>query len=102
MITFTDTAITQLIKTLEPNEIIRVAVVGGGCSGMSYALNIETETDEEDILLDYPGVSIYLDPHSAGILKNTVVDYIITLQQQGFKFINKDANMTCGCGSSFN
>jgi iron-sulfur cluster assembly accessory protein len=46
-------------------------------------------------------VDIYLDPYSSEILKDTIVDYITTLQQQGFKFMNPNANTTCGCGSSF-
>ena len=70
--------------------------------GMSYCLNIETEEpDEEDILLDISAVKIYIDPMSAGILKDTTVDYITTLQQEGFVFNNPAANTTCGCGSSF-
>ena len=68
---------------------------------MSYELGIETEIDEEDILLDIVGVKVYIDPYSADILKNTAVDYAISLQQQGFTFNNPDANTTCGCGSSF-
>ena len=86
---------------MESHEVVRVAVQGGGCSGMSYCLNIESDVDEEDILLDIPSVKVYVDPHSAVILKNTVVDYHFTLQQQGFVFNNSDANTTCGCGSSF-
>ena len=68
---------------------------------MSYCVSIETEIDEEDILLDIVGVKVYIDPYSADILKNTTVDYTMTLQQQGFVFNNPDANTTCGCGSSF-
>ena len=101
MINFTEKAVTHLKSVLEAEEMVRVGVVGGGCSGMSYALNIETEIDEEDIRLDYEEVDIYLDPYSSEFLKDTVVDYIVTLQQQGFKFINPNANTTCGCGSSF-
>jgi len=101
MINFTEEAVTHLKSVLEAEEMVRVGVVGGGCSGMSYALNIETEIDEEDIRLDYEEVDIYLDPYSSEFLKDTIVDYIVTLQQQGFKFINPNANTTCGCGSSF-
>jgi len=101
MLTFTDAAIKQLASALEENEMVRVAVQGGGCSGMSYALNIETEFDEEDILLDTPGSIVYVDPYSAEILQETSVDYVSTLQQKGFVFNNKRANTTCGCGSSF-
>ena len=101
MISFTQKALAHLKTILEAEEMVRVGVVGGGCSGMSYALNIETEIDEEDIRLDYEEANIYLDPYSSEILKDTIVDYITTLQQQGFKFMNPNANTTCGCGSSF-
>jgi len=102
MIQFTDKATKRIIKVLESDEVVRIAVQGGGCSGMSYCLNIETEEpDEEDILLDIPAVKIYIDPMSAGILKDTTVDYVATLQQEGFVFNNPSANTTCGCGSSF-
>jgi len=101
MIQFTTNAVNQLTKALEPGEFVRVAVRGGGCSGMSYELSIEDELDEEDVLLDLPGIKIYVDPYSADILKEVTVDYTITLQQSGFVFNNPNANTTCGCGSSF-
>jgi iron-sulfur cluster assembly accessory protein len=101
MIRLTPNAVNELIKALQPEEIVRIAVRGGGCSGMSYSLSVETDTDEEDILLDIPGVKVYIDPYSADILKETTVDYTISLQQQGFVFSNPRANTTCGCGSSF-
>lgn len=101
MIQLTERAIEELTKAVESHEVVRVAVQGGGCSGMSYCLNIESEVDEEDILLDITSVKVCVDPHSAAILKNTVIDYHLTLQQQGFVFNNPDANTTCGCGSSF-
>ncbi|HHZ97544.1 MAG TPA: iron-sulfur cluster assembly accessory protein [Flavobacteriales bacterium] len=62
---------------------------------------INPEIDEEDIRLDYEGVDIYIDPHSSELLTNTTVDYVKTLQRQGFVFMNPNANTTCGCGSSF-
>jgi iron-sulfur cluster insertion protein len=101
MVSFTEKAIDHVRSVLEPGESIRVGVVGGGCSGMSYNLVFETETDEDDIRLDHKGVNIYVDPHSSEILKNTTVDYVKTLQRQGFVFMNPHANTTCGCGSSF-
>jgi iron-sulfur cluster assembly accessory protein len=68
---------------------------------MSYSLTIEDETDEDDILITLEKVNVYVDPHSAGILKETVVDYVKTLQTEGFVFNNPKANTTCGCGMSF-
>ena len=101
MIQFTVAAKEQLSTVLSEDEKVRVAVQGGGCSGMSYVLNIETEFDEEDILLDIPGARVYIDPYSADILRETTVDFVKTLQSEGFVFNNPRANTTCGCGSSF-
>lgn len=101
MIDFTPAAMEHLRACLEDEEKVRVAVQGGGCSGMSYVLNIETEFDEEDILLDIPGAMVYIDPYSADILSETTVDFVKTLQREGFVFMNPRANTTCGCGSSF-
>ena len=101
MIKFTPTAIEELNLAIDPHEGVRVAVVGGGCSGMSYALDIVTEGDEDDLELLLEDVKVYVDPHSAAILTNTTVDYVKTLQKKGYIFLNPDANTTCGCGSSF-
>ena len=102
MVKFTPKAIDHLVKALQPGEIIRVGVEGGGCSGMNYKLVIETEEiDDEDIKLDFGDVEVYIDPYSADILRETTVHYEDTLMQKGFKFINRLANATCGCGSSF-
>ena len=101
MIEFTASAKEYLKEGVEEEEIIRVAVVGGGCSGFTYTLAFTEEIDEDDIQLDIPGVKVYIDPHSADILKNTTVDYQSGLQQHGFVFRNPDANSTCGCGMSF-
>jgi len=101
MISFTKAAIKRLNDTIEPSESVRVAVMGGGCSGMSYSLTIETDFDEDDILITLENVDVYVDPHSAGILEKTAVDYVKRLQSEGFVFINPMANTTCGCGMSF-
>jgi iron-sulfur cluster assembly protein len=101
MIEFTTAGVEYLNECVEEGEIVRVAVVGGGCSGFTYTIAFTEEIDEEDIQLDIPGVKVYIDPHSADILKNTTVDYKSSLQRYGFVFMNPDANSTCGCGMSF-
>ena len=101
MIEFTASAKEYLKEGVEEGEMVRVAVVGGGCSGFTYTIAFTQEVDEEDIQLDIPGVKVYIDPHSADILKTTTVDYQSGLQQHGFVFRNPDANSTCGCGMSF-
>jgi iron-sulfur cluster assembly protein len=101
MIEFTARAQEQLTQLELDDELVRIAVVGGGCSGFTYTLDFTEEIDEEDILLDISGVKVYIDPYSADILKNTTVDYQSSLQKYGFIFMNPDANSTCGCGMSF-
>ena len=101
MITFTEAAKTQLIQAINPTESLRVAVLGGGCAGMSYSLNFTDEADEEDVLIEIEHVKIYVDPHSMGILANTVIDFVKMGLNEGFVFNNPSANTTCGCGMSF-
>ncbi len=85
----------------KPGDGLRVSVVGGGCSGYQYNLDFEKEERMGDVTLDFNGVTIYLDPVSAGYLKGTTIDFVSGLQGTGFKFNNPNAKRTCGCGSSF-
>ncbi len=85
----------------EAGDSLRVSVVGGGCSGYQYNLDFDKESRMDDLVLSYDGVSVLIDPISAGYLKGTVIDYVSGLQGTGFKFNNPNAKRTCGCGSSF-
>ena len=85
----------------QPGDGLRVSVVGGGCSGYQYNLDFEKEERMGDLALNFDGVTIYVDPISAGYLKGTVIDYVSGLSGTGFKFNNPNAKRTCGCGSSF-
>jgi iron-sulfur cluster assembly accessory protein len=83
---------------------VRLAVVGGGCSGYSYNMdfiNILEDIDDDDIAADQDGLLVVVDPHTAGMLSGTTVDYVITAMSRGFTFLNPNAKTTCGCGSSF-
>ncbi len=80
---------------------LRVAVVGGGCSGYQYGLDFDKDPGEDDIILEQGGVRIFVDQYSAGYLKGTEIDYVSGLSGAGFKFNNPTAKKTCGCGSSF-
>ena len=101
MIQLTEEAKERLKEMLLPSEAARVAVRGGGCSGMSYSLDICDEHDEEDMLIEFDHVKIYLDPHSAALLAETTVDFVKMGFKEGFVFNNPSANTTCGCGMSF-
>jgi iron-sulfur cluster assembly accessory protein len=104
-ITVTSKAVHAVKLAIEEEDLtghgLRVAVVGGGCSGYSYALDFAEEGDEDDLALDFEGLTVYLDPHSAQLLKGCEIDYVETFQKKGFVFNNPNATKTCGCGSSF-
>jgi iron-sulfur cluster assembly protein len=105
-VTLTESAVVAARAAVEDEEPlplgIRVGVVGGGCSGYSYAIDfVDDGADEEDMVLRLEGIDVYIDPHSAQLLSGTEIDYIDTLQRRGFVFNNPNANTTCGCGSSF-
>ena len=105
LIHLTSKAIEVVKQTMEDEELaghgLRVAVVGGGCSGYNYALDFDDETDEEDLVMDFDGLIVYLDPNSWTLLKGTHIDYVVRLDKSGFTFTNPNAVKTCGCGSSF-
>ena len=68
---------------------------------MTMTFDVAEDVDEEDIALDFNGLEVYIDPHSASLLGETEIDYVETLQKKGFVFNNPNAKTTCGCGSSF-
>ena len=80
---------------------LRVAVVGGGCSGFQYHMAFENQTNETDDVQDIDGLKIAVDQMSAMYLDGVEIDYIETLEGAGFKFNNPNVRSTCGCGSSF-
>lgn len=80
---------------------LRVRVIGGGCSGFSYDLFFEDEINDLDQTFESNGVPIYIDMMSHQYLEGTQIDYVEGLHGAGFKFVNPNAQATCGCGSSF-
>lgn len=80
---------------------LRLSVVGGGCSGLQYSLELDDGPREDDAVYEIGGVRVFVDPTSAPYLVGTRVDYVDGLHGAGFKFVNPNADRTCGCGSSF-
>lgn len=80
---------------------LRVSVVGGGCSGFSYQMNFENQTNPIDKTFEFEGLKVFVDQASLMYLKGTKIDYVETLEGAGFKFENPNVKSTCGCGSSF-
>ena len=105
MITLTDRAVGKVGELIsaegEEGLALRVAVRPGGCSGFSYEMFFDTDRDTEDLISDYNGVGVVVDPSSAQLLEGATLDYKDGLQDAGFSIDNPNAQRTCGCGSSF-
>ena len=81
---------------------LRVAVVGGGCSGFSYHMAFENQVNQEsDNVYNFDGLQVLVDQMSEMYLEGVSIDYIESLDGSGFKFNNPNVKSTCGCGSSF-
>ena len=80
---------------------LRLGVMGGGCSGLSYSIKFDTQPRERDRIYDFDGVRVFVDPKSFLYLHGMTLDYEETLIRQGFNFINPNSSRSCGCGTSF-
>jgi len=80
---------------------VRIAVMGGGCSGLTYDIDFEDTQNEGDKVYSSHGIKMYVDPMSFFYLENTHIDYVETFAFSGFHFDNPNAQKSCGCGSSF-
>ena len=100
-----DRAFLRLKRLLEergtPGAGMRVAVKGGGCSGLSYALSFDEAPREKDRVFSRGTVRVFVDPKSYIYLVGTVVEFEEKLLQSGFKLSNPQVRTTCGCGESF-
>ena len=105
MITVTPMAtskVKEIMNQQTPSPTaLRVAVVGGGCSGFSYHMAFDNQENSTDNVYDFDGLKVYVDQMSEMYLDGVSIDYIETLEGAGFKFNNPNVKSTCGCGSSF-
>lgn len=104
MIQLTPIAIEEVKRILsrqsKPELSLRIGVKGGGCSGLSYAMGFDS-VKEGDHTFEFSGLKVIVDPKSFLYLNNTTLDFYDGLEGRGFKFINPNAEKTCGCGESF-
>ena len=84
-----------------PNGVLRVAVVGGGCSGLQYKMDLQDGPANRDILVESSGIKVVVDPKSALYVSGSELDYVEALQGGGFKVKNPNAASSCSCGESF-
>ncbi len=105
MITLTESAqsaISRFIKGSEkPVAGLRVMVTGGGCSGMQYGMRLEEQVGENDQVVAYGDITVFVDADSAPLLQGVNVDFVEGMDGSGFKFENPNAAQSCGCGKSF-
>ena len=105
MIQLTEKAVDKVVEILNQQEPkpngLRIAVVGGGCSGFSYSMAFENAPNMLDKTYSFSGLKVYVDQASLLYLDGIEVDYIETMEGSGFKFNNPNVKSTCGCGSSF-
>ena len=104
-VTLTEKASKQVKKLMQDQKLeqafLRMGVKGGGCSGLSYSLEFDTEKGKHDKTFDIDGVPVVVDAKSYLYLNGITLDYVTEGLQGGFTFVNPQAKSSCGCGTSF-
>jgi iron-sulfur cluster assembly accessory protein len=104
MITLTPVAIAKVKEILSERKEeagLRIAVIGGGCSGFQYQMTLEKQSSEGDKVIDLEGLQVFVDSRSLLYLTGTEIDYVDGENGSGFKFENPNAKAACGCGECF-
>jgi len=105
MITLTEKAVAEVKRLAAaqgmPEAPLRVGVRGGGCSGLAYFLEFDTDVGPHDRLFEFEGQRVVVDPKSYLYLNGTTLDFTVSGLRAGFVFHNPNAQASCGCGSSF-
>ena len=106
-VTITEKAATEIKRVmvdqqLPESSVLRLGVVGGGCSGFQYSLAFDNQQDDtKDHVSEQHGIQVAVDKKSSLYLDGTVVDFYDGLDKRGFTFNNPNAVRSCGCGNSF-
>ena len=103
MINLTPSAVSAIDKFIKGNDapVAGLRISGGGCSGFQYNMRLEETKSDDDMVVEYEGVTLLVDPFSAPLLTGVTVDFVDSLNGSGFKFENPNATNSCACGSSF-
>lgn len=105
MINVNKTALDEILRLRKEAELpdvnLRVSVIGGGCSGLTYKLDFQTTANKDDNIIDLQDIKILVDKKSSLFLKNMTLDFSGGLNGKGFIFNNPQSQGECGCGASF-
>jgi iron-sulfur cluster assembly protein len=104
MIDVTPQAVARIRTLIQKNGEaggMRLGVVGGGCSGLSYKFKLEPQPKPTDAVFEYDGVKVFVDPKSHKFLEGLTLDYTESLMESAFVFVNPNAKRHCSCGKSF-
>lgn len=93
--------INTIMASQAEGGLLRIGVVGGGCSGFSYTFDIDTEEKSDDTLIERDGARVVIDEASLPFLEGSVIDYVDELIGASFQIKNPNATAACGCGTSF-
>jgi len=105
VVTLSEAALKEVKRLMNVQGVteggLRLGVKGGGCLGLSYTINFDEKIGQYDQVYDFEGVKVIVDAKSAIYLQGTQLDFQKDLMGGSFKFVNPNANKTCGCGESF-
>ena len=101
----TPAARDQVLRIMErqhkPGSALRLYVEGGGCSGLTYGMSFDRRESGDEVAFQSNGLTVVVDKASAPLLDGLKVDFLLGLEQSGFKIVNPNAKATCSCGKSF-
>jgi iron-sulfur cluster assembly protein len=105
MIELTDSAVeavkTAISKAAETQAGLRIQVEAGGCAGYKYLMGLVREPNDDDAIIRFADVAVFIDEASQPLLAGTTVDFVVALEGSGFTFENPNASNNCSCGKSF-
>jgi iron-sulfur cluster assembly protein len=105
LVTLTETAVLELRKIIAEegrDDIgLRVFVSPGGCSGLSYGMSLEEQSDDGDFVVKHAGLNVFVDEFTANFVRGSQIDFVKGLMGAGFTVQNPNAKKSCACGQSF-
>ena len=102
-ITISESAAQRILflRKTDPQIMLRIEVVGGGCAGFQYRFSLAIEREEDDSIFEHQGAHVLIDSCSLSVLEGSRVDFVESLSSSAFQIFHPHLRSSCGCGSSF-